>query len=34
MMAKILHPEQNVVCVVGDGGLLMNLGDLETAVRL
>ncbi len=34
MMAKMLHPDRRVVCVTGDGGLLMNLGDLETAVRL
>lgn len=34
MVAKYLHPEKNVVVVTGDGGLLMNLGDLETAVRL
>ncbi|MDD4151252.1 MAG: acetolactate synthase large subunit [Candidatus Gracilibacteria bacterium] len=34
MSAKILNPNKNVVCVTGDGGLVMNLGDLETAVRL
>lgn len=34
MEAKILHPEKNVVVVTGDGGLVMNLWDLETAVRL
>ncbi|MCP4523646.1 MAG: acetolactate synthase large subunit [Candidatus Gracilibacteria bacterium] len=34
MEAKRLNPDQNVVCVTGDGGLVMNLGDLETAVRL
>lgn len=33
-VAKMLSPEQQVVAVVGDGGLMMNLGDLETAVRL
>jgi acetolactate synthase-1/2/3 large subunit len=32
-MAKILHPEQSVVAVVGDGGLMMNLGDIETIVK-
>ena len=34
MIAKMLHPEQHVVCVVGDGWLMMNLWDFETAVRL
>lgn len=34
MEAKRINPEQTVVCVTGDGGLVMNLGDLETAVRL
>lgn len=34
MMAKILYPSSQVVTVTGDGGLVMNLGDLETAVRL
>lgn len=34
MEAKRLNPEQNVVCVTGDGGLVMNLWDLETAVRM
>lgn len=34
MMAKILNPDHHVVVVTGDGGLMMNLGDLETAVRL
>ncbi len=32
--AKLLHPEKQVVCVAGDGGFMMNLGDFETAVRL
>ncbi len=32
--AKFLNPEKNVVVITGDGGLLMNLGDLETTVRL
>lgn len=32
--AKRLNPGQKVVCVTGDGGLMMNLGDLETVVRL
>ena len=34
IVAKILNPEHQVVAVVGDGGLMMNLWDLETAVRL
>ncbi len=34
MMAKILHENQQVIAVVWDWGLLMNLGDLETIVRL
>jgi acetolactate synthase-1/2/3 large subunit len=32
--AKLVHPERNVVTVNGDGGLLMNMQELETAVRL
>ena len=34
MEAKRLNPDSNVVCVTGDGGLVMNLWDIETAVRL
>jgi acetolactate synthase I/II/III large subunit len=34
MEAKRLNPDKTVVCITGDGGLVMNLGDLETAVRL
>lgn len=34
MEAKRINPEQNVVCVTWDWGLVMNLGDLETAVRM
>ncbi len=34
MAAKIINPEHNVVCVTWDGWLVMNLWDLETAVRL
>ncbi len=34
MMAKILHPDDRVICVVWDGGFVMNLWDVETAVRL
>jgi len=34
MMAKMLHPKQHVIAVVGDGWFMMNLGDLETAIKL
>ena len=34
MTAKMLNPDKKVVCLVGDGWLLMNLWDIETAVRL
>lgn len=32
--AKLVHPERTVVAVAGDGGFLMNVQELETAVRL
>jgi acetolactate synthase-1/2/3 large subunit len=32
--AKLVHPTRNVVTVNGDGGFLMNVQELETAVRL
>src|SRR5919112_1706138 len=32
--AKLVHPERKVVAVNGDGGFLMNMQELETAVRL
>ncbi|MDF1762041.1 MAG: acetolactate synthase large subunit [Oleibacter sp.] len=32
--AKIVHPDRQVVAVVGDGGFMMNSQELETAVRL
>ena len=32
--AKLARPERRVVAVTGDGGLLMNIQELETAVRL
>lgn len=32
--AKLLKPERKVVAVAGDGGFLMNVQELETAVRL
>ena len=31
--AKILHPDQKVLVVVGDGGFMMNSQELETALR-
>jgi len=34
MEAKRLHPDKKVVCVTGDGWLVMNLWDIETAVRM
>lgn len=34
MAAKLINPDKKVVCVVGDGGFAMSLGDLETAKRL
>jgi len=30
---KLLHPEREVACVLGDGGFAMLMGELETAVR-
>jgi acetolactate synthase I/II/III large subunit len=32
--AKLVHPDRSVVTVCGDGGFLMNVQELETAVRL
>ncbi|MEF8794468.1 acetolactate synthase large subunit [Thiohalorhabdus sp.] len=32
--AKLVHPERKVVAIAGDGGALMNIQELETAVRL
>jgi len=34
VVAKLIHPERNVVALSGDGGFMMNLQDLETACRL
>jgi acetolactate synthase-1/2/3 large subunit len=31
--AKLLEPQTPVVCFTGDGGFLMRVGDLETAIR-
>lgn len=31
--AKLVYPKRNVVCITGDGGLTMNLGELLTAVQ-
>ncbi len=32
--AKLVHPDRNIVAVTGDGGFLMNVQELETAVRV
>jgi acetolactate synthase I/II/III large subunit len=32
--AKLVHPDRKVLAVVGDGGLMMSVQELETAVRL
>jgi acetolactate synthase-1/2/3 large subunit len=32
--AKLVHPQRKVVAVIGDGGLMMSAGELETAKRL
>jgi acetolactate synthase-1/2/3 large subunit len=32
--AKLVHPDRKVVAVGGDGGMLMNFQELETAVRV
>lgn len=34
MAAKLIYPNRKVLAVCGDGGFLMNVQDLETAVRL
>ncbi|MCA9249503.1 MAG: acetolactate synthase large subunit [Phycisphaerales bacterium] len=34
MAAKLVHPEQHVMAICGDGGFMMNSQELETAVRL
>lgn len=34
MAAKLLNPDKKVVVVAGDGGIMMNIAELETAVRL
>jgi acetolactate synthase-1/2/3 large subunit len=34
MVAKLVHPGRKVVALSGDGGFLMNVQDLETAVRM
>jgi acetolactate synthase-1/2/3 large subunit len=34
LVAKMLHPDRPVIAFVGDGGMSMYLGELETAVRL
>ena len=32
--AKLIHPENRVMAITGDGGFMMNSQELETAVRL
>jgi len=34
MAAKLVHPDNKVMAIAGDGGFLMNSQELETAVRL
>jgi acetolactate synthase I/II/III large subunit len=34
LAAKLVHPEQKVVAVTGDGGFMMNCQELETALRV
>ena len=34
MGAAIVHPDRKVLAIAGDAGALMNIQDLETAVRL
>lgn len=34
MTAKLLHPERKILAMSGDGGFMMNVQELETAVRL
>ena len=34
LAAKLCYPDRPVVCVTGDGGLLMYAGELETVKRL
>nr|WP_231877274.1 thiamine pyrophosphate-dependent enzyme [Bhargavaea cecembensis] len=33
MTAKLIHPDKQIVAIVGDGGLQMVLADLMTAIR-
>jgi acetolactate synthase-1/2/3 large subunit len=32
--AKLVHPDRRVLAICGDGGFLMNVQEMETAVRL
>ncbi len=34
LAAKLIHPERRILALCGDGGFMMNVQDLETAVRL
>ena len=33
MAARLLHPRRPILCTIGDGGLAMTVGELETCVR-
>ena len=32
--ARLLYPDRNIIAAVGDGGFLMSMGEINTAVRL
>ncbi|NJK41975.1 MAG: acetolactate synthase large subunit [Acaryochloridaceae cyanobacterium SU_2_1] len=34
LAAKLVHPDRHVVAVTGDGGFMMNMQELETALRI
>ncbi|PZD71605.1 Acetolactate synthase, catabolic [Acaryochloris thomasi RCC1774] len=34
LAAKLIYPDRNVVAVTGDGGFMMNMQELETALRV
>lgn len=34
LAAKLIHPQRKVLAVTGDGGFMMNMQELETAVRI
>lgn len=33
MTAKLIHPDKQIVAIVGDGGIMMVLADLMAAIR-